>query len=84
MPTEWKVGGDAELGALLPHGLVVVLAVETEGVHPARCAGRVLEIRKRSQHVALHHHRAQPELAHRVVELFDRLLGRGHRNHGHR
>ena len=67
-------GGDAELGAALPHRVVVVGAVEAEAVDPA--GGAVaLVARRRAQHQPAEEEALEPQLAGGVVELGDGLVG---------
>ena len=72
---------DAELAALLPDRVVVVRAVETEGVGPHRVL-RELRVDGRGGgdrplHESRHHHRAEAERG-RVLELVDRFVGGVH------
>ena len=79
---------DAEVLALRPHRVVVVRAVDAVHVDPLRVL-RELGITvgdrgDRALHVAREQHRLEAELAHRVLELGDRLVGRVHRDRRHR
>ncbi len=75
-------GGDAQPLARLPQGVVVVEGVVAEAVDPPPRGA--LGARKRSGDRAGEHHRSQPELPHRVLELLDRLVGREARDAGDR
>src|SRR5258708_31351776 len=75
---------DSEFLALRPHRIVIVLAVEAEGVHPvseARRFGPSLGgIWNRPARVARHHHRFESKLAHGKFKLGDRFGRRMHRD----
>ena len=80
-------GCDAELPALLPDRVVVVRAVESEGVGPHRVL-RELRVDGRDRvdrplHEPGHHDGAEAERR-RVLELVDGFLGSVHRDLGHR
>ena len=79
---------DAQFLALRPHRVVIVLAVESNGIVPTRKACRWWHFARdrldRTPHQAGHHHHFEPQLSHRVFQLRDRLIGRIHRNHRRR
>jgi hypothetical protein len=80
-PNEWKVGVSFSSDALCPYGVVIVLAVETEIVHPgemARHRGRLLgEPGDRAAYECRHHHDLEAEPCD-VLEFRDCFGGRVH------
>ena len=73
-----------ELAALLPHRIVVVVAVDADDVEPLgvlRGLGLLLSDRRhRPSHQPADHDDLEAELRGRELQLFDRLLGRIHRD----
>src|SRR3989441_5120232 len=75
---------DAELAALGPHGIVIVVAVDADHVVPLdelRGVGMLFgEGRDRAAHEAADHHDLVAELPRRELQLLDGLLRRVHRD----
>ena len=76
-------GRHVELHEAAPQRVVVVRAVEAEGIDPA-CTPRQVLARDRAVHEAGAHDRAQPECLDRVLEHLDRLVGRVRGHDGNR
>ena len=77
----------AELDALGPHGIVVVLAVDAEHVEPDGSARRLRMLpsrRNRAAHHAGHQDDFEAELPGHELELLDGLFRSVHRDHGGR
>src|SRR2546422_7258035 len=77
-------GRELQLAALLPHGIVVVVAVDPDDVEPLgelRGLGLLLGHRGHGPaHEAADHDDLEAELGGRELQLFDRLLRRVHRD----
>src|SRR5579875_2129753 len=73
---------DAELDALGPYRIVVVLAVEREKIEPVSVAGGMRHGRgdrgNRPAHMPRHHNHLKPERLYGILDFFDRFLWRMH------
>src|SRR5580704_7573352 len=79
-----KGGRDAERGTLRPYRVIVMFAVQSEGIDPTTIGagfGRDLHSRVDGPaHEARHHNRAQLQIPDGVLKLIDGFCGRVHRN----